>query len=483
MKKLILIICVICGVLNISAQSEKPNILIFYVDDLRAELGCYGSKTAITPNIDKLASEGVMFNKAYTQQAICAPSRMSTLTGLRPETLGIYSIFTPLRKVHKDVVTMPQLFKDNGYKTVSIGKVYHHSIDDKTSWTHHFPKEPNSYVKPENIALMERLKAEGVKPLKGPAFEDADVADEAYKDGRAATYAIQTLNQIKDDKFLMIVGLSKPHLPFNAPKKYWDLYNKDDFKVPSREKPEGMYRLALSKWGELKGYYGIPKDGDLNNDLTQTLIHGYHACVSYIDAQVGKVMHALEDLDLRKNTMVIFMSDHGYKIGEYGAWCKHSNMEIDVRVPLIVSRETDYKNRVTGKTSNALVENVDIFPTLVDLCGIEAPKSDGKSILPVIDNPTKKWDDVATSVYPRGNKIMGCTATDGNWRYTEWRDANTHEILAGELYKHKNSLLSLENLYGNPKYASVEKRMKTLLETQFPRNAKPFLQNDIPRKK
>lgn len=281
----------------------------------------------------------------------------------------------------------------------------------------------------------------------------------------------------------MIVGLSKPHLPFNAPKKYWDLYNKDDFKVPSREKPEGMYRLALSKWGELKGYYGIPKEGDLNNDLTQTLIHGYHACVSYIDAQVGKVMHALEDLDLRKNTMVIFMSDHGYKIGEYGAWCKHSNMEIDVRVPLIVSRETDYKNRVAGKTSNALVENVDIFPTLVDLCGIEAPKSDGKSILPVIDNPTKKWDDVATSVYPRGNKIMGCTATDGNWRYTEWRDANTHEILAGELYKHKNSLLSLENLYGNPKYASVEKRMKTLLETQFPRNAKPFLQNDIPRKK
>lgn len=483
MKKIIILICIVFSASNVFSQDKKPNILVFYVDDLRAELGCYGSPTAITPNIDKLASDGVLFNKAYTQQAICAPSRMSTLTGLRPETLGIYSIFTPLRKVNKEVVTMPQLFKENGYKTISIGKVYHHALDDKTSWTTHFPKEKNSYLKPENVALMKRLKAEGVKPLKGPAFEDADVEDEAYKDGRAAKYAIETLNEIKDDKFLMFVGLSKPHLPFNAPKKYWDLYDKNDFEIPSREKPEGMYRLALSKWGELKDYHGIPKEGDLDDDLTRTLIHGYHASVSYIDAQVGKVMQTLEDLDLRKNTVVIFMSDHGYKIGEYGAWCKHSNVEIDVRVPLIISRETGYKNRMSGATSNALVENVDIFSTLVELCNLEGPKSDGKSLMPVIDNPNMQWDEVATSVYPRGTKIMGCTATDGNWRYTEWRDSKTHEVLASELYEHKNSLLSFENLSGIPEYTSVEKRMKTLLEKQFPRNEKPFLQNDIPRKK
>ncbi|WP_396600662.1 sulfatase [Algibacter sp. R77976] len=483
MKKLILLICIIFCVFKVSAQSEKPNILVFYVDDLRSELGCYGSPTAITPNIDKLAKEGVMFNKAYTQQAICAPSRMSTLTGLRPQSLGIYSIFTPLRKVHKNVVTMPQLFKQNGYKTVSIGKVYHHASDDKSSWTTHFPKESNSYVKPENIALMQRLKAEGVKPLKGPAFEDADVEDEAYKDGRAAKYAIETLNEIKDDKFLMFVGLSKPHLPFNAPKKYWNLYDRNKFEVPSREKPEGMYRLAFSKWGELKGYHGIPDEGDLDDDLTRTLIHGYHASVSYIDAQVGKVMQTLEDLDLRKNTMVIFMSDHGYKIGEYGAWCKHSNVEIDVRVPLIISRETNYKKRKVGKTSDALVENVDIFSTLVEICELEGPKSDGKSLLPVIDNPNTKWDEVATSVYARGEKIMGCTATDGEWRYTEWRNSKTQEVLGAELYEHKNSLLSFVNLSGNSKYAKVEKRMKGLLESQFPRKIKPFLQNDIPRKR
>jgi len=481
MYKIIALLLIILSFSSIYAQKEKPNVLVFYVDDLRAELGCYGSETAITPNIDKLASEGVQFNKAYVQQAICAPSRMSTLTGLRPETLGIYSIFTPLRKVHKEVVSMPQLFKKNGYKTVSIGKVYHHSSDDKKEWSTYFPKEANSYIKPENITLLKRLKAEGIKPFKGPAYEDADVVDEAYKDGRVSKYAIETLHKIKDDKFLMFVGLSKPHLPFNAPKKYWDLHDKSKFKIPSRNKPEGMYSLALSKWGELKGYHGIPKKGDLDDELTRKLIHGYHASVSFIDAQVGKVMQTLEELDLRKNTMVIFMSDHGYKIGEYGAWCKHSNVEIDVRVPLIISRETNYKKRKTGKTSGALVENVDIFPTIVDLCGLESPKLEGKSIVPLLNKPNKKWDEVATSVYARGKKIMGVTATDGKWRYTEWRNSITHEILEAELYEHKNSLLSFVNLYGNKKYEKVEQRMKILLETKFPRN-KPFLQNDLPRK-
>jgi arylsulfatase A-like enzyme len=484
MKKFIALFIAAFYIINSNAQDNQPNVLVFYIDDLRAELGCYGSETAITPNIDKLANDGVMFNKAYVQQGICAPSRMSTLTGLRPESLGIYSIFTPLRKVNKKVVSLPQLFNKNGYKTISIGKVYHHGIDDKNVWTTYHGKESNSYFKPENIALMNRLKEEGVKPLKGPAFEDAEVADEAYKDGRAAQYAIETLQQVKDEKFIMFVGLSKPHLPFNSPKKYWDLYDKSKFSVPSRKKPEGAYRLALSPWGELKGYSNIPNEGDLDDDLTLDLIHGYHASVSYIDAQIGKIMTTLENLDLRKNTLIIFMSDHGYKIGEYASWCKQSNMEIDVRVPLIISRETSYKKRVTAKTSDALVENVDIFSTLVDICDLEsAPISDGKSIVPVLNNPNKIWDEAAYSVYARGEKIMGVTTTDGEWRYTEWRNSKTHEILGAELYQHKDSLLSYENLSGKSKCKKVEKRMKKLLELQFPSTGKPFLQNDIPRKK
>ncbi|MFD2727660.1 sulfatase [Hyunsoonleella rubra] len=476
MKNYLALIALVFCISNVFSQSEKPNILVFYIDDLRAELGCYGSETAITPNIDKLASEGIMFNKAYTQQAICAPSRMSTLTGLRPETLGIYSIFTPLRKVHKDVVTLPQLFKQNGYKTISTGKVYHHFVDDKESWTELVKRPSNIYLKPESLEAM------AGKRTKGPAYEDADVADDGYKDGIVANDAIRMLNQYKDDKFLMFVGLMKPHLPFNAPKKYWDLHDKSKFEIPLKEKPQDMYRLALSKWGELKNYHGIPKEDPLNDDITRTLIHGYHACVSYMDAQVGKVLQTLEDLDLRKNTMIIFMSDHGYKIGEYGAWCKHSNMEIDTRVPLIISREGNYKKRNAGELSNALVENVDIFSTLTEICGFETPKSDGKSLVPVLDNPDAKWDEVATSVFARGKNIMGCTATDGNWRYTEWRDSNSHEILGAELYEHKNNLLSFINLSGNEAYKDVEERMKALLESQFPRNGVPFPQNDNPRK-
>ncbi|WP_248722489.1 sulfatase [Seonamhaeicola sp. ML3] len=483
MKKRLLFICFTFTLVNtlLSQTQESPNVLVFYIDDLRAELGCYGSQTAITPNIDKLASEGIMFNKAYTQQAICAPSRMSTLTGLRPETLGIYSIFTPLRKIHKDVVTLPQLFKQNGYKTISTGKVYHHTIDDKESWSQLVVRPSKRYLKPENLKAIEALKAGGKKNPKGPAYEDADVEDEAYVDGEIANNAIKMLNKYKDDKFLLFVGFTKPHLPFIAPKKYWDMHDKSKFEIPSKEKPQNMYRLALSKWGELKGYHGIPKEDPLNDDITRTLIHGYHACVSYMDAQVGKVMQTLEELDLRKNTMIIFMSDHGYKIGEYGAWCKHSNVEIDVRVPLIVSRETNAKNRISGEVSNALVENVDIFSTLTEICGLESPKSDGKSLVPVLDNPDIKWDEVATSVFARGKNIMGCTATDGSWRYTEWRDSTTHEILGAELYAHKNSLLSFQNLSGKEEYKDVEKRMKALLESQFPRDAEPFLQNDQPR--
>jgi len=249
MKKIVLLLCfAIAFVGNIQSQKkETPNILVFYIDDLRAELGCYGSETAITPNIDKLATEGVLFNKAYTQQAICAPSRMSTLTGLRPESLGIYSIFTPLRKVHKDVVTLPQLFKGNGYKTISTGKVYHHTIDDKQSWTQLVVRPSKRYLKPESLKAIEALKAGGKKNPKGPAYEDADVADEAYVDGEIANDAIKMLNKYKNDKFLMFVGFTKPHLPFNASKKYWDMHDKSKFEIPSKEKPEGMYRLALSK--------------------------------------------------------------------------------------------------------------------------------------------------------------------------------------------------------------------------------------------
>lgn len=460
-----------------SAADEQPNVIIFLVDDLRTDLGCYGSLIVKSPNIDGLAEQGVVFNNAYCQEAICAPSRMSILTGLRPDRIGIYSIFTPLRSVHGDLLTLPQVFKRNGYTTVSIGKVYHHSRDDAENWSIHFPKENNAYYSPENIAIIDRIKKAGIQG-NGPAYDCADVGDEAYKDGRAAKYAITTLNKIKHEKFIMFVGLSKPHLPFNAPKKYWDLYNEDKIEVPKRETPTEMYALALTKWGELRNYYGIPKEGFLDDDLTRKLIHGYYASVSYIDAQIGKVMKTLVDLDLRKKTIVILMSDHGWKLGEYGAWCKHTNFELDVHVPLIISRETGFSERITNARSDALVENVDIFPTLADACGLDLGELDGKSILPVVNNPNIEWEKGAYSLYPRGRNIMGCTCTDGEWRYTEWRNSDTQERLGSELYCHVNSPVATDNLSGLSEYIEVEKKMKKLLLKQFPLNRASFYANE-----
>ena len=471
MKKTVFAFVFSCFLSAIVLGQEQPNVLIFLVDDLRNDLGCYGNDIVKSPNIDALAENGIVFNKAYCQQAICAPSRMSILTGMRPENIGIYDIFTPMRKQRKDIVSMPQFFKANNYKTVSIGKVYHHGIDDQDVWDIYHPKENNSYVLKENKDYIQNARKNG-KRVNGVAFEKAEVADDAYKDGRAANHAIAALEKLKNETFLMIVGLSKPHLPFNAPKKYWDLYDKNELNVPARKKPENMYKLALSKWGELKNYANIPNKGDLDDDLTQELINGYYACVSYIDAQIGKIVNTLESLHLKENTVIVFMSDHGYKLGEYGAWCKHSNMELDTRVPLIIANGKNIKTN--NSTSNALVENIDIFPTLAEACGLNMHHVDGKSILPLIDDPNKPWDAAAYSLYPRGEKYMGCTVTDGTWRYTEWRNSNTQEVLDIELYDHGESLVAHKNVADTTVFETVKTRMQKLLHQRFPPNRKSF---------
>lgn len=473
------LLCIICSVslfhtvslaeeatsdIKTSTVPSKPalNVLVFLIDDLRVDLGTYGHKHVISPNIDKLANEGVKFTHAYAQQAICGPSRVSIMTGLRPETTGLYTIRRDgrLRPNQPNVVSMPQLFKRNGYKTVSIGKVYHSVTDDEENWSTHIKKLDNFYALPGN------------KEAKF-AYESADVSDEFYKDGKVATDAINTLKQVKDDKFLMFVGFSKPHLPFNAPKKYWDLYDREQFAVPSRNKPSEMYRLALTKWGELRMYGGIPKEGDTSDELTKTLIHGYYATVSYVDAQLGRVMRAVDEMGLRENTLVVLMSDHGYKLGEYGAWNKHTNMELDTRVPLIVSRELSHTKRKSGVTSQALVENIDIFPTLAEVAGLPLPKVDGESLITLLDNPTQSFKQGAYSLFNRG-KIMGVTVTDGKWRYTQWRDAQTQEIKYTEMYDHTISDIAKANVSGQASLAEIEQKLQSLLLAKFPMNAPPF---------
>ena len=447
-----------------SQSGQSPNIVVFLIDDLRPDLGVYGHNQVHSPNIDQLASEGVKFTRAYAQQAICGPSRVSIMTGLRPETTGLYTIRKNgrLRPNQPNVVSMPQLFKANGYKTISIGKVYHSTVDDAENWSTHIKKLDNFYA------------IDGNKE-KRFAYEAGEVEDDFYKDGKVASDAIRALKELKDDKFLMFVGLSKPHLPFNAPKRYWDIYDSDEFAVPSRNKPKDMYRLALTNWGELRMYGGIPKEGDVDDELTKKLRHGYYASVSYVDAQMGRVMQALNEMDLRENTMVVLMSDHGYKLGEYGAWNKHTNMELDTRVPLIVSRELSHSARVANRTSSALVENIDIFPTLAEAAGLTMPEVDGESMLTLIDNPNHSFKQAAYSLFNRG-KIMGVTVTDGQWRYTQWRDAATQEIKFTELYNHTVSEIARVNESGKPALQKIEEKLRKLLHAKFPLDAPSFYQ-------
>ena len=453
---------------NNLTDTEKPNVVVFVVDDLRPELGCYSHSDMLTPNIDAIASDGVRFNNAYAQQALSGPSRMCFLTGNRPETIGIYSIFTPLRSVHKNMLTMPQYFKQNGYTTVSVGKVYHHATDDKSSWSIHIPKE--------NAQWVNHSGKNGDKP----PYECADVADEAYPDGRVARDAVKILNDIKDKNFIMFVGFSKPHLPFNAPKKYWDMYDESKLTVPFKGNPEGMYPQALTKWVELRGYTGMPQEGFVDDETSRRLIHGYHACVSYTDAQIGKVMNALDELKLRDNTIVVIFGDHGWKLGEYGAWCKHSNFQIDLNVPLIISREKDAASRNSGVTTDAKVGLVDLFPTLAEACGLAQPDVDGESIMEVLENPNTEWKDYACSVYPRGKRIMGFTCTDGKYRYTEWWDNEKNQLSAAEFYTCEQDFSRREkNLVKDTKYSKDIARLKGYLEEQFPLDKRSsYPQND-----
>ena len=444
-----------------------PNVLFIAVDDLRPQLGCYGVDAVHSPHIDELASEGVVFERAYCQQSVCAPSRASVLTGCRPDTSTIYDLQTPVRSVMPDVLTLPQHFKNHGYTTRSIGKIYHHLQDDLEGWS----TEPHQsrgdwlgrgYLTDEAIATIERTDEEMIKMGStrrglGPAYESADVDDGAYHDGKDAEAAIQALKELKDESFFLAVGFHKPHLPFSAPTRYWDLYDPEALPGPeTTDAPEGATRYSLTNFGELRGYSNIPDDGPLTKDTSRTLVHGYCACVSYMDAQVGRVLAELKRLGLDENTVVILWGDHGWKLGEHGSWCKHTNFEIDTRAPMIVR----VPERTSGGRAAGLTEFVDIYPTLSALCDLPVPDHcEGQSLVPLIDTPDRVWKRAAISQYPRGG-VMGYTVRTDTHRYTEWQDRQSGEVKAQELYDHTSSHLEASNV------VSEEANLKTVASIQ-----------------
>lgn len=466
------------------APARKTNVLFIAVDDLRPQLGCYGHPRIKSPNIDKLASQGMRFDRAYCQQAVCAPTRASLLTGTRPDTTRVFDLQTPLNTVRPDLVSLPHHFRNNGYETVSLSKIFHHPTEDPEGWSAP-PWHPRGqwvgrgYLDPASVEAMKRRDAEmraanrqrkqtGKNPaaLKlglGPAFEHPDVADHAYQDGATCERAIAELRRLGDRKFFLAVGFLKPHLPFNAPKKYWDLYAPRDLELPSRSQwPENMPKVAGSDWGELRAYTGIPKQGPVDEATMRHLIHGYYACVSFMDAQVGKLLAELDRLGLRQNTAIVLWGDHGWKLGDYGAWCKHTNFEIDTHVPMIFSLPGQ-KNR--GGATRALVEYVDIYPTLADACGLHIPNQcEGKSMLPLFENPRRQWKAAAFSQYPRGGGIMGYSLRTDRWRYTEWIRRASGEVTARELYDHSAGDIASTNLADRPDLAATVRQLSALLD-------------------
>lgn len=478
-------------------SSAKPNVLFIAVDDLKPMLGCYGDKRIKTPNIDRLASRGMTFLNNHCQQAVCGPSRASLLTGMRPDQTQVWDLKTLIRDINPDVVTLPQYFKQNGYEAVGMGKIFDPrsvqgiALDDPASWSRpyfHPNAEPDSergYLDPVVVKrlreLTEDAKEKGIKGYKQllkhigylPTTECIDVPDDAYYDGKLANHAVETLGELAaDDKpFFLAVGFKKPHLPFVAPKKYWDLYQREDMELASWQKmPVNAPGIGFQDSWELRGTYDAPLSGPLPDDMQRRMIHGYHACVSYVDAQIGKVLNALDTSGKAANTMIVLWGDHGWHLGDHGMWCKHTNFEQATHSPMIISAPwLADKGAVTTMPS----EFVDIYPTLCDLATLPKPTHlAGDSLLPVLMNPNTKIKQAAVSQFSRtadgGKPAMGYAIRDERYRYIEWvqKDYRKGEkagpVVGRELYDYQVDPQETRSFVDDPAYADVLKRMQSL---------------------
>ena len=472
--------------------TRPPNVLFIAVDDLRPALGCYGDKHAITPNLDKLASRGTVFQRAYCQQALCSPSRLSLLTGKRPDTTRVWDLSTHFRKALPDAVTLPQFFKQQGYQTQAIGKVLHGNgkpAFDPPSWTHE-PLLATNRDPSLRYALAKNLQGSG---LKRDSTESAAVPDSTYIDGQVCDAALERLEDFKKHgkPFFLAVGFRKPHLPFCAPTRYWELHDRGRIPPPIPDaKPENAPELATRSWRELEGYVDIPENGKLTEQKIQQLRHGYYACVSYIDAQIGRILERLAELELSDRTMIVVWGDHGFHLGEHQLWTKANNYELSTRVPLIVTLPVQGKVSVDKhppSTTNQLVELVDLFPTLAEACGFKPPGDlEGTSFLPLLQNPEQEWKSAAFSQHPRSTKssrhkghgnIMGYAIRTRRYRYIEWRVWNNGEVVARELYDYKTDASETENCIDKPQYAGPQKKLEQTLAAGW-QEAKP---NRLPR--
>ena len=437
--KLFTWIVTLCSSVGFVLADERPNVLLLLVDDLKPALGCYGDPLAKTPNIDRLASRGMRFELAYCNQAVCAPSRNNLMLGTRSSSLGIYSLRENFRSRIPDAVTLPQYFMKHGYEAGAIGKILHTghgNVDDYASWSvPPIHEKVVEYLLPESSADGQLTREEAyftnqqlgnIRALpRGSAWEIADVDDEAYSDGRIASQGIRRLRfaaRKKEEPFFLALGFVKPHLPFTAPKRYWDRHDPNAFPLASDQRhPEGAPEFSGKRGGEIVNYAPLTVDNLRGEEMQRKLLHGYYATASYADAQIGKVLDELDRLKLTEKTVIVLWGDHGWHLGDHGYWTKHTNYEQCNRIPIIISAPGVTQ---PGSSSRQLVETVDLYPTISELAGLPAPEVpqpiDGLSMVPVLRNPDRIVRDHAYHCYPRGRRIGRAIRTE-RYRLVEWK--------------------------------------------------------------
>ena len=466
-----------------AADRSRPNVLLVLVDDLKPALGCYGDPVAQTPHLDALAARGLRFDLAYCNQAVCAPSRFTLMLGSHSTTSGLYGLGSQLRELLPAAVTLPQYFaKHGGYRTESIGKVFHighgNEGDSASFSVPHFHDKVIEYLDPDSTdggqltreeALFTNQRLGEIRSLpRGAAFEAPPADDADYADGRVANETVRRLQAAKERReqhgtpFFIATGFVRPHLPFSAPKKYWDLYDPQTLPMPEYEEPPvGSPQVAIKRGGEIAAYKPVPEQGEIGDELKRSLIHGYYASTSYVDAQIGKLIDELDRLGLADDTIVVLWGDHGFHLGDLGIWTKHTNYEQANRIPLIVVAPGVTR---ANDATRQLAETVDIFPTLAELAGLPTPDGpqsiDGQSLVPVLRDSRARVRDHAFHAYPR--RKLGRAVRTQRYRLVEWRDfGQPLETAVYELFDYQLDPLETKN-WAQEKPSVVEQLKQVL---------------------
>jgi len=446
----------------LSAETvQPPNVVLIIADDLNCSIEPYGDKTAITPNLTKLADRGMVFKKAYCQQAVCNPSRSSFLTGLRPDTVKVDDLRKSFRETTdfgESLITLPEFFKNQGYFCQDIGKIFHNmgETQDRRSWSMDEVLHKGTHSA-DTFYYNHPTRRTGGKFAKSPVSESFDLPDTYYRDGQIANLAASVLRDqpVSLQPFFLAVGFWRPHLPFVAPKKYWDLYDSSKMSIPvGLSQYTNVPTIALHESRELRSYGSLRDQGELTPTQIQHLRHGYYASISFLDAQVGKVLDAIDQGGHRENTIVVFMSDHGFHIGERGLWGKTTNFELDARVPLILADPRTITSH--GKVTLSLCELIDLYPTLIHLCGFQDQKPErleGKDLSPLLEDPEciiKKhaFTQHQQPFYASRDQwqAIGYSIRTDQYRYTEWSSIQTGKVIARELYNHTEDPDEYRNL-------------------------------------